>query len=331
MTVRAQRITGAWHQPGTAGLLGWLAGTLVVLILITNLLSAYLRLHEAGLGCTPWPDCYGLIVPADDAAAADLHAAVLPHQQIRQAHRLLAGTLVVLVLVVLHQRVRLGLQGSERTLPYALAAVMLALAVVGPASYLKTLPAVATANILGGLVLLALAWRLLLAGRRPRQVPVAHSIRQLAMVSAGVVVLQTALGAWTSANFAGVACSAWSFCEAPAAPVSASSAFNYFRELELDGVGRVVVGAEGWLIQHVHRLAAWAAGPVLIMLALGLWRQGLGRLGVALGAVVAMQLAVGLAGAAAGLPLLMVLAHNLLAAVLIVALIEINYRMAGHD
>lgn len=329
MTARAQRITGVWRQPGTTDLLTWLAGALVVLILITNVLSAYLRLHEAGLDCTPWPDCYGQIALSDGGAAPDLQAALVPHQHIKQAHRLLAGALVLLVLVVLHRRAGLGLRGGERTLPYALAAVMLALAVVGPASYLKTLPAIATANILGGLVLLALAWRLLLAGRRPQQLPVADSMRKLALVSAGVVVLQSALGAWTSANFAGVACGDWLVCEAPSAP-AAFSAFNYFRELELDAAGRIILGAEAWLIQHVHRLAAWLTALVLLTLALGLWRQGLRGYGVALAAVVAMQLAVGSAGAAAGLPLLMVLAHNLLAAALLVTVVEINYRVAGH-
>ncbi|MDZ7670819.1 MAG: COX15/CtaA family protein [Gammaproteobacteria bacterium] len=331
MTARAQRITSTWRQPGTDRALIWLAGTLVLVILITNLLSAYLRLHEAGLGCTPWPDCYGHIVPSEGAAAPGLQTALLPHEQIKQAHRILAGGLVLMVLVVLHQRTRLGLQGGERTLPYALAAVMLALAVVGPASYLKTMPAIATANILGGLVLLALTWRLLLASRRPQQVPVADSIRKLALVSAGVVVIQSASGAWTSANFAGVACGDWFVCEAPPGRASAVSAFNYFRELELDGIGRVVVGAEAWLIQHVHRLAAWVTALVLLMLALGLWRQGLRRHGAALAMLVVLQLAVGLAGAAAGLPLLIVLAHNLLAAGLIVMLIEINYRVAAHD
>lgn len=331
MTARTVNVTASWRRPVAHPRLAWLAGALVLLILATNVLSAYLRLDEAGLGCTPWPDCYAQLAMSQRQGTSALPAALTPHEHLKQAHRVLAGALVLVVLVVLHQRTSLGLRGSERTLPYALAAVMLGLAVVGPASYLKTLPAIATANLLGGLLLLALAWRLLLASRRPRQVAVADSVRIFVVVSALVVAVQAALGAWTSANFAGTACDGLIMCGQPTASGPGSAAFNYFRELELDAAGRVLMGPEAWLIQHVHRLGAWLTTAVLALLAAVLWRQKLRSHAAIVGGGVILQITVGVAAVAVGLPLLLVLLHNLLAAGLIVVLVDVNYRVRGHD
>lgn len=331
MTVRTASVTPSWRAPVAHPWLARLAGVLVGLIIATNVLSAYLRLDEAGLGCTPWPDCYARLEANGRGTESALPAALAPHEQLKQAHRLLAGALVLVVLVVLHQRARLGLQGSEATLPFALGTVMLGLAVVGPASYLKTIPAIATTNLLGGLLLLALAWRLLLASRRPPQVAVANGVRRFVLVSLVAVAAQSALGAWTSANFAGIACNGVFACVEPAAAASGLAAFNYFRELELDATGRVLMGPEAWLIQYVHRLGAWLTTAVLALLAAGLWREGLRAHAVILGALLALQIGVGLAAAAAGMPLFLVLLHNLLAAGLVVALIDINYRATGHD
>ena len=54
-----------------------LAVALVLLSLLILLVSAHIRLSGAGLGCSPWPDCYGQLL----AGAANLHgdaARVMP-------------------------------------------------------------------------------------------------------------------------------------------------------------------------------------------------------------------------------------------------------------
>lgn len=331
MTARTATVTVSWQRPVAQTRLAWLAGAMILLILATNVLSAYLRLDEAGLGCTPWPDCYARLATGQWEANSALPTALAPHEQLKKAHRALAGALVLVVLVVLHKRAGLGLEGSERTLPFALAAVMLGLAVVGPASYLKTMPAIAAANLLGGLLLLALAWRLWLASRRPRQVAAADSIRRFVVAALIVVATQTLLGAWTSANFAGTACDGLFTCGESTATGSGLAGFNYFRELELDGAGRVVMGPEAWLIQHVHRLGAWLTAAVLAVLAGVLWRHRLPTHAAIVGGLLAGQITAGLAIVAAGLPLSLVLLHNVLAAALIVVLVDVNYRVRAHD
>ena len=70
-----------------------------VLVLAITSLSAYIRLSKAGLGCEPWPQCYGQQLRAQlqgepplqaDAATADA----------RLAHRVIASSALLLVLVM---------------------------------------------------------------------------------------------------------------------------------------------------------------------------------------------------------------------------------------
>jgi heme a synthase len=306
----------------------WLAGILVVLVLATNQLSAFLRLQEAGVGCQPWPDCYARI--GVETERPDLQAALTPHQGIKRAHRLVAAVMVLVVLVILHQSRQQRLAGVDATLPYAIAAVMLLLAVVGPASYLKTLPAIATANLLGGMVLLGLSWRWLMAVRRPWTAPGAGL---LALAGLGAVLAQSALGAWTSANFAAAACGGVVACALPEGDGLRLQAFNYFRELPLDATGRVLMGTDAWLIHHAHRAGAWLASLVLVIVAIRLPRRDprYTHHGAIVLTLLALQIGIGLLGVANQLPLAAVLAHNLLAALLVVVFVDIGYRTVPHD
>ena len=76
--------------------------SLLVATLAINMLSGYIRHHEAGLGCEPWPDCYGqvgeLIIPSEDSSAPI--AALTPTETAKQAHRAIATALVILVILV---------------------------------------------------------------------------------------------------------------------------------------------------------------------------------------------------------------------------------------
>ena len=148
---------------------------LVALILIATLsidfLSAYIRHTEAGLGCRDWPACYGQIgasIASVEQPGIARHA-LAPDPLAKRAHRLLATGLVVMVLLLLHRSRQHGaLAGFEAQIPLLMAALLLLLAVIGPASYLKTRPAIAACNLLGGMALAALSWRLLLGLRGKR-------------------------------------------------------------------------------------------------------------------------------------------------------------------
>jgi heme a synthase len=307
---------------------------LLVLVLATNLLSAWLRHEEAGIGCSPWPECYARI----DASSAALSnqpvaQALQPSQAVKQLHRTIAMVLVALVLLVIHQaRSQRRLDAFEAMLPYVLGALTLLLAVVGPASYLKTRPGIASTNLLGGMLMLAVVWRLLLGVRSSqarcnRDVP-----RALVLTALAVLAVQIALGAWASANFAGTVCNRAPGCAPPADGAGSLSAFWYLRELSLDSLGRVAVDADTWLIQHVHRAGAWVSGAVIGYLGLTLLRRRVLPLhGAALLALIGLQIVIGLVLVTWNLPMTAILTHLCLATVLVLVLIDLAYRSRHHE
>jgi cytochrome c oxidase assembly protein subunit 15 len=303
---------------------------LLVAVFATNVLSAYLRHREAGLGCTPWPSCYGVI----DAEARDANrpqpvvAALNPDLLIKQAHRTVAGVLVVLVLLVLNECRRMPrLTAFERNLPYAIAAVTLLLAVVGPASYLKTRPAIATANMVGGLVMLAVTWRLLLGLWQVDRLADPR-IRRLATIALTAVGVQVGLGAWTSANFAGAACTGLTDCGMPAGVAPGPGAFWYLRELSVDAAGRIETDANAWLVHVAHRAGAVIAAVATAFLLLATRRERtLTSATWLLAAALATQVALGIAGVSSELPLAVVLLHNAGAAALVLILVWVRYRV----
>jgi cytochrome c oxidase assembly protein subunit 15 len=303
---------------------------LLVATLFINLLSSYIRHHEAGLGCEDWPACYGMvgefIVPPAEGTAG--LAALTPSETAKRAHRAIATALVILVLLVVYQARGVQLPGAIQYLPYGIVALILLLSVIGPASYLKTLPAIATANLAGGMTLLSLVWWLWLENRPAAsiaapQLPVVR-LKGWAMIALVMLIAQILLGAWVSANFAATACSAFLTCEA-GTPQASLSSFFYFRELQTDNTGRVLTDQTQVLIQQVHHIGAALTTMVLSAFSVVAIRAGglVRRRGVAILILLITQLALGLSALFWKLPLLVVLGHNLIASLLLLAVIQL--------
>lgn len=303
---------------------------LLVATLAVNLLSAFIRHQEAGLGCAPWPDCYALVGTPVDPATAGPTAVLTPAETAKQAHRGIATGLVLLVILVVYQARQRPLTGFTQHLPLLLVAVIILLSVIGPASYLKTLPAVATANITGGIALLTLTWLLWLRTRPPP--PERHpALRRLAQLSLVALVLQIFLGAWVSANFAGIACQGFLAC-GDAAPGGGLSSFWYLRELALTESGRIVLDGAQVLIQQAHHLGAILTSGLVLLLSLRAMAAGglLSRWAILLLCLLLLQISAGFLNIHFGLPLPIVLAHNLTASLLLLTVIRVLLLTADH-
>src|SRR3546814_14004754 len=109
--------------------MAWLAGAVALGVIV---FGAFVRLSNAGLSCPDWPTCYGRAAWPTAASDAVDHAAtairpVEVHKAWReQLHRMIAGALGVLVLVLALLAAR---QRQPGALQVVAAAVLVALAV----------------------------------------------------------------------------------------------------------------------------------------------------------------------------------------------------------
>lgn len=282
-----------------------------VLMVVVVLLSAYMRLSATGLGCADWPGCYGRILAG---------SAPPRPEWINTTHRIAAsimGLAALAITVLAWQRRR----AAPRDLPLALAVLGLTafLAAIGKWTHDARLPAVALGNLLGGLGILLLLWRLHL-GYAP-QCAVPSRLRGRIFFGLALLAAQTVLGGMASANFAASSCTGLTGCEGWLQQ-AALAAFNPFVALDAN----FAPGATQQTLQMAHRLFALPVFLYLAWLGVRLLQENRKRGGVLLLATLALQPALGIGAVASGMPLFLVLPHNAAAAFLLLILVTLCYR-----
>ncbi len=286
------------------------------LMAIIILLSAHMRLTGAGLGCPDRPACYG----------HNLAGLAPPHPNwINTTHRIAASTMgfTALAITSLAWRRRRVAPGD---FPPALALLGLTafLAVLGKWTHNAHLPAVALGNLLGGLGMLALLWRLHL-GYVPRYAA-SSRLRRWVSLGLGLLVVQITLGGMVSASFAALSCTGPSGCDGWLQHASLAD-FNPFQVLKVPQGGNFIPGAAQQTLHMAHRFSALLVFCYLAWLGACLIRENLRRSGMLLIAALTLQVALGISAVAYSLPLFLVLLHNATAAFLLLILVSLNYRL----
>lgn len=277
------------------------AALCAVLMLLTIGLSAFMRLSMAGLGCTDWPACYGQGLRDPSVGGAAVAAA-------RLAHRVVASLALVLAIVLVWlSAVRRPVLRREAVLAAMLLALALALAVLGLMTPGARAPAVAMGNLLGGFGMLALCWRLATPST-------ASGLGSPATVVLVLLCVQAGLGALLSASYSALSCTGLADCGRVAQATGWDwSVLNPWRDPLHDGVPpRNRAGA---LTVWLHSVAGLVTPAALGWLAVKASRRGRRRDAAVLLVLAALQVALGLLLQGAGLPITLVLAHNLVAAV----------------
>jgi heme a synthase len=154
--------------------------------------------------------------------------------------------------------------------------------------------------------------------------------RWLLLAVLALLVLQIALGAWVSSNYAVLACSGFPQCNGAWWPdMDFGHGFTLRRELGRAGDGDFLPFQALVAIHMVHRLFAVVACLALLALAHGLWhRLGQRRAAVAVLALTLLQVASGLSNVVLGWPLAAALAHSAGAAALVGVLSSLLARAA---
>ncbi|MBY5994035.1 COX15/CtaA family protein [Ferrimonas balearica] len=304
--------------------------TLITLVLafVVIQLGAFTRLTDAGLGCPDWPGCYGfLTVPsAEHVAVAEARYPERPVEAAKawaeMVHRYVAGALGLMILAL--ALLALKTPGPKR-LPWALVGLVVFQAALGMWTVtLNLLPVVVMGHLLGGFAIFSLLFLLWLR-QKPNELDL-NPLKVLALTALVVLVGQIMLGGWTSANYAALVCTQLPICEGewlqnlapaqafqPLPPPADSYEFGV-----LDYPARMTI--------HVsHRIGAVLTTVVLALLWWRLRGSGAQRPAAVLGALLLLQLALGIANVVGSLPLPVAVAHNGGAALLLLALVWINY------
>ncbi len=317
-----------------------LFGTLLALCVVV--LGAYVRLSDAGLGCPDWPGCYGALTVPQSEIAIQKAQEIFPHSNIEagkawkeMAHRYLAGTLglVVLSIFILGWRSRQYIKVSP-LLPTALLLIIAFQAALGMWTVTMLLkPAIVSAHLIGGMTTLGiLSW---IAHRHWGAFSIGRSISPTLklMVRGALLVLlaQVFLGGWTSTNYAALACTDFPTCHGAWMPdVDFKDAFHLVRELGQSANGGNLTLAALSTIQWVHRIGALVTFIYFSTLALALTKApALRHAALLLIALLLTQISIGIANLILQLPLVLAVAHNLGAALLVIITVVINSKITA--
>lgn len=196
-------------------------------------------------------------------------------------------------------------------------------------------PVVVMSHLLGGLTTLALlAWlslRLIGVGSAPDE-----TLPKRALVSVGLalLVVQIALGGWTSANYAAWACGTdFPTCLDQWWPLADyREGFVLWRGIGVDYEGGVLDGPARTAIQMAHRVFALLVTGHLLMLVVKLLRHvDLRGYAMVLLLALAAQLALGIINVKFGLPLHAAVAHNAGAALLLLVMVALLARLTPRE
>ena len=305
-----------------------LVGTSLLLVIVLVVLSAYIRLDHSGIGCTPWPACYGNIgVPVESTSAADAYERLLdearePLSWTTPLHRLVAS---VLGLSILAMTVISVTTGRDWLITGALLGLTVFLAWLGIYSGGLHDPGVVMGNLAGGFAMLGLlGWMLL---RKKADDASAYApLRNWTLVAIIVLGVQILLGGLTSANFAASACRTLPDCHGSYLPgPGLSTAFDLTREHDVGETGMVLGGPERAAIHKLHRLVALAALAAVLVAGLLAVRAGadLRTVGIVVIVLAAGEVSLGATAILTDLPIGVAVAHNWIAALLLLGLLKL--------
>jgi cytochrome c oxidase assembly protein subunit 15 len=247
-------------------------------------------------------------------------------------HRYLAGILVLLVVALNWMAWR----GGEATrhlrgiATFTLGLILFQAALGMWTVTLKLKPVIVMAHLLGGMATLSLlSWQAFRS--KPDTGTHAPSLRSWVLAGLAILVIQIALGGWTSANYAALACPDFPQCTGQWWPqTDFREGFVIWREIGVDYEGGVLDQDARAAIHLAHRMGAIVALLVLLGVAIKASRVAATRsAGFLLGGLVCVQVTLGILNIVLKLPLLNAVAHNGAAALLLATLVWLLHRTSN--
>ena len=318
----------------------------LVLTFIVVVLGAYVRLSDAGLGCPDWPGCYGKLlgVPSSDVEVQQANTNFDRAVEIGKAwkemvHRYFAGTLGILIFIISLYLIRKDDNGNRHIFSgVVLAGFLIFQALLGMWTVtLQLKPLIVMGHLLGGFALFNLiAWQWLRTKNFNLQLYVKDKsyLSLLAIVTIFIAVCQIALGGWVSSNYAALACTDFPLCQQSLWPaMDFKNGFVLWRGLGVDYEFGVLDHPARVAIHYSHRIGALITIGIIVLFVINLWRRSdaasksLNHVGTIIFALLVAQICLGISNVYFKLPLLVAVAHNGIALLLLFSLVSSVYMI----
>ncbi len=308
----------------------------VLLTFIVIVLGAYVRLSDAGLSCPDWPGCYAeLIVPDDNEAVAKAY----PGRPLERGkawkemgHRYVAGTLLILVLAlavaVWSNR---SINTSLRALLTVISALLVFQALLGMWTVTLLLkPVIVMLHLLSGMTILSLLYWAALRVTYGDRTGASSGLRVWGVLGLIVLAMQIALGGWTSANYAALVCPDLPTCQGRWWPnMDFAEGFRLWRKLGVDYQGGILQADARTAIHVAHRIGAVITFCILFALGMRAFiepRRAVKITAIVLLLLLCLQIGIGIANIILALPLPAAVAHNAVAALLLLSAITLLHH-----
>jgi len=299
-----------------------------VMAFIVVTLGALTRLLDAGLGCPDWPGCYGQIIPP----SADEHDVVEEGKAwMEMIHRYVAtalGFIIVIIALAVHSTPNVS--SKIKWLSRFLLALVIVQGIFGMWTVtLKLLPQVVTLHLLGGMSILATIFLMVLMLRKEPDIATPNKPKFLSLFVLVLLTGQIALGGWTSSTYSGLACTDFPTCDGHyLPPMDIAQSFHLTEFSDRNYEGGLLAPEERITIQYTHRVMALFVLISILLLVKQLRKteQFKPKANILLG-LTFLQIGIGIATAVMMLPLSLALLHNTGAALLLLAVVYINYSV----
>jgi len=193
---------------------------------------------------------------------------------------------------------------------------------------LKLLPIIVTLHLFGGFTTLTLFFYIFLRSGNFKSVDV-MKIPHLKVISAVAFVallIQIFLGVWTSTNYASLACADFPTCQGTYIPeMDFKNGFNLNQEVGPNYLYGLLDNPARVAIHYSHRVSAILLTIIFLILMSKLWFSVAAPMASTLGILLLTQITLGIINVVYVLPLYVAIGHNLVAALLLLAVFSVNH------
>lgn len=320
-------------------------------------LGAFTRLVDAGLGCPDWPGCYGSFTVPLTEKARELAVLHYPdtHLNVYKAwaemlHRYFVGGLSLFIMAVIFAIFKAPSRVGRLNiiLVICLLSLLAYQIFLGQLTVtLKLLPIIVTQHLLGGFLILSALWLVYLNNVPGLEKIISSTsffkenkkgfLLLLSIIALIILLLQITLGAWVSTNYASLSCPDFPFClNDQTVALHFKAAFNVFMPMGVNYEGGVLSAAIRQTIQMTHRLGALIFTLYMVgflsfaMTKLKYSPELMKSIYLMLGLLI-IQICIGITNVMFKLPLITAVSHNLVAVLLLLAVITFIFKLVSAE